>query len=357
MNDAWTRRREALAERLRANDLPPLLVAHPANRFYLSGFELHDPQCNETAGYLVVTPEAEAYLLTDPRYREAAHELLAPDNVCVYTANRFRTMAAFLESKGVASLGFESRTIPYHTWKQLSNHLRLQPVERAVERLRVRKDREELDRLRQSARLNHEVFAEFQRRLPELVGLTERQAAWEAEKMFRDRGAAEMAFTPIIGVGPNGAKPHAELSDTVIRENDVLLVDMGARYQDYNSDQTRTFWVGDAPSARFKKTLELVQQAQRKGIEAVGPGVPVRDVHRAANNVFAEHGVADRFIHGLGHGVGLETHESPSVNLSSEDVLQPGMVITVEPGLYDPAWAGVRWEHMVVVTDHGSEVL
>ncbi|MGE4556268.1 MAG: M24 family metallopeptidase [Desulfovibrionaceae bacterium] len=357
MKEIYARRRRDLAEWLCANGLPALLVSHPANRFYLSGFELHDPQCNESSGYLVVTPEAEAYLFTDPRYQEAAFEAMGEDNVCIYRADRYRAIAAFLESKGVASAAFEARSIPYFTWKQLSAYLRLEPSSGAVERLRVVKDDQELFRMRASCRINHEVFAELERRLPEMVGLTERRAAWEIEKMFRNRGASELAFTPIVGVGVNGAKPHAELSDEKIREGDTLLVDIGGRYQDYCSDQTRTFWVGGAPSARFTETLELVQEAQRRGVEKVGPGVPVREVHRAAHDVFAKRGAAEMFTHGLGHGVGLETHEAPSVNFSSADVLQPGMILTVEPGLYDPQWSGVRWEHMVCVTEDGAEVL
>jgi Xaa-Pro aminopeptidase len=357
MNDVFARRREALARWLGENGLPALLVSHPANRFYLSGFELHDPQCNETAGYLVVTPEAEAFLLTDPRYRDVAQECVGPDNVCIYATERYKTMAGFLKSKGVTDLGFETRTFGYYTWKRLGEHVRLQAVDKAVERLRARKDEEELERLRESCRLNHQVFAEVERRLPDLAGLTERQAAWEVEKMFRDRGASELAFTPIIGVGPNGAKPHAELSDTVIRENDVLLVDMGGRYQHYCSDQTRTFWVGENPPDRFRETLDLVQEAQAKAIEKIQAGVPAADVHQTAFDVFKARGAEQRFLHGLGHGVGLETHEAPSLSSSSKDILQPGMVATVEPGLYDPQWAGLRWEHMVVVTDQGAEVL
>jgi Xaa-Pro aminopeptidase len=357
MKKIYARRRRALAEWLDRNALPALLVSHPANRFYLSGFELHDPQCNESSGYLVVTPKAEAYLFTDPRYQEAAFEALGQDNVCIYQADRYRDIAAFLESKGVMRAAFEARSIPYFTWKQLAGHLSLEPSSGAVERLRVVKDEQELFRMRASCRVNHAVFAELERRLPEMVGLTERQAAWEIEKMFRNRGASELAFTSIVGVGANGAKPHAELSDEKIREGDTLLVDIGGRYQGYCSDQTRTFWVGDAPSTRFKETLELVQEAQRRGIEKVGPGVPAREVHRAAHEVFAKSGVAQMFTHGLGHGVGLETHEAPSLNSGSETVLEPGMIVTVEPGLYDPQWSGVRWEHMVCVTEDGAEVL
>lgn len=129
------------------------------------------------------------------------------------------------------------------------------------------------------------------------------------------------------------------------------------RLHGYCSDQTRTWWIGGTPTDAFRRTLDLVQEAQRLAIARVAPGVSTDDLHATAKDYFSCHGVAEHFTHSLGHGIGLETHEAPGVGPIRPTILQPGMVITVEPGLYYPEWGGVRWEHMVVVTENGHDVL
>ena len=175
---------------------------------------------------------------------------------------------------------------------------------------------------------------------------------------FRHHGATELAFTSIVGHGPNAALPHYLPSkDALLEAENLVLVDVGCRLEDYCSDQTRTFWVGEKPTERFKKTLEAVQEAQHRAIRAIHPGVLACDVYKAARGHFESLGVAEAFTHGLGHGVGLETHEGPSLNGRNKTPLEPGMIVTVEPGLYFPEWGGIRWEHMVLVTEDGCRVL
>ena len=350
----YERRREALRKRLAAENLDGLLVAHAANRFYLTGFELHDPQCNESAGVLLVTAKGE-WLLTDGRYRDAALRLLPAESVFIYGAPRLPQIRDFLKDKCPGVLGFEDNALSFRTHQELSGGLDLRPCRNLVEDLRVIKDAAEIELMRRSCAMNHAVF----RRTESLLapGRSEAEIAWDLEKMFRDRGAEELAFPSIVAVDKNAALPHAIPGDARVGENCLVLVDMGCRLGGYCSDQTRTFWVGRRPTDHFLQAMERVREAQAAAIAAIRPGATGRDAYLAARAVFERHGVADRFTHGLGHGVGLETHEAPSASSASEAVFAPGMVVTAEPGLYYPEWGGIRWEYMVLVTEDGCETL
>jgi Xaa-Pro aminopeptidase len=350
----YERRREALRAKLAAEKLDGLLVAHAANRYYLTGFELHDPQCNESAGMLLVTPKGE-WLLTDGRYRDAALRLLPEASVLIYGAPRLPQIRDFLKDKCPGLLGFEDTALCFRAHQELSQGLSLKPCRNLVEDLRVIKDAAEIELMRRSCALNHAVF----RRAESLLapGRSETEIAWDLEKLFRERGAEEMAFASIIAVDKNAALPHAIPGDDRVGDECLVLVDMGCRLGGYCSDQTRTFWVGNRPTDHFLQALERVREAQAAAIAAIRPGALAKDAYLAARAVFEKYGVADRFTHGLGHGVGLETHEAPSASSMSEAVFAPGMVVTAEPGLYYPEWGGVRWEYMVLVTEDGCEVL
>lgn len=348
-------RRDRLRQRLGELGQEALLVSHAANRFYLSGFELHDPQCNETAGYLCVAANGRDALFTDARYRDAALRLWPAKDLCIYGAGRYASIVDFLQDRGIARLGFEAASLSFDTHEKLSAHIALSPVHQAVEPLRLYKDADEIARMRRSAAVNHAVMAS----LPDILlpGRTEAQAAWEIEKLFRDLGASESAFAPIVAVDANAALPHAIPGETVIADECLVLVDVGGRCDEYCSDQTRTVWVGKNPPDRFRTLLDRVQRAQAAVLKALRPGMTYREAYGLAREVFLREGVAERFTHSLGHGIGLETHEGPSLNPSSEGSLAPGMVVTVEPGLYYPEWGGARWEHMALITEDGCETL
>lgn len=353
--DIYAARRERLRERLADMGQQALFVTHAANRFYLSGFELHDPQCNESAGCLCITAEGRDILFTDPRYRDAALRLWPAEDLCIYGMGRFATMAARIRDLGVTSLGFEPGSLSFESHARLAEHISLEPVSGAVEPLRLVKDAREIEAMRRSAAINHLVMD----RLPEILvpGLTEAQAAWGIEKCFREHGASELAFAPIVAVNANAALPHAIPGDTVITDGCLVLVDVGGRCDSYCSDQTRTVWVGKNPPERFTTMLSRVQQAQKAALAELRPGLSFREAHGAARAVFEKEGVAEFFTHSLGHGVGLETHEGPSLNPSATGFLAPGMIVTVEPGLYYPEWGGARWEHMALITAEGCETL
>lgn len=357
MNDTTrAARRDALRPLLEERGVEALLVSHAANRFYLSGFELHDPQCNESAGRLLITRSGEDWLLTDSRYLDAARRIWPEDRICIYRQPVPESMGDFLRDTVQGTLGFEPGAVSFAEHATLAlRKPELKAVGGLVEKLRYVKEPAEIEAMRRSCALNHAVFA--QARELARPGLSERAFAWEVEKLYREQGASELSFSTIAAVGPNGALPHAVPGDDRITDNCSLLLDKGCRLDDYCSDQTRTFWIGDAPTDAFKRALERTQEAQRKGIETIAPGAPIAEAYHEARGVFERYGCAEHFTHALGHGIGLETHEGPSLSPRAEGVFMPGMVVTVEPGLYYPEWGGIRWEHMVLVTDDGCEVL
>ena len=362
MSSPYELRRERLRALMHEQGLDALLISHAANRYYLSGFELHDPQLNESAGRLVIMADGKDWLCTDSRYLDAARRLWASDRVFIYASDApgdiARMLARQIPGKGV---GFEAGAVTLDFYEHLAEGFagsgcRLMRADGLVERLRIIKDADEILRMERSCQLNQQLM-EW---LPGVLvpGRSEADVAWDIEMFFRHHGASELAFTSIVGCGVNAALPHYIPSPTVqLQANELVLIDVGCRLDDYCSDQTRTFWVGDSPSEQFRQTLEAVQEAQHQAIAAIQPGIMARDLYRIARESFEKRGVAHLFTHGLGHGVGLETHEGPSLNNRNETILEPGMIVTVEPGLYRPEWGGIRWEHMVLVTEDGCRTL
>lgn len=331
------------------------MVTQAKNRFYLSGFEESDPQCDETSGWLLIRAKGPDLLLTDARFRDAAARLWPAGDVFIYGADRHVRIAAFIKSLGLSRVAFEPRSLSFADHAALSAHLGLDPSQNLVEELRLIKEPDEIEALRRSCALNQAVFD----RVPELlaVGRTEIDIAWDIERLFRQGGASELSFSPIVAVGPNAALPHAIPGRDAVTDGCPVLVDVGGRLDGYCSDQTRTYWVGDRPSEDFSRTMELVRQAQERAMAGIGPGVFFREAYHLARDHFQAHGVAEAFTHSLGHGIGLATHEAPSLGPSTQGAFEPGMVVTVEPGLYYPQWGGVRWEYMVLVTEDGCSRL
>jgi Xaa-Pro aminopeptidase len=355
----YENRRERLRAQLTETGVPALLVSYPANRFYLSGFEQQDSQCNESVGWLVVLASGRDALFPDARFTDAALRLWPSEDLCIYGskagASKHAELAEFLKGRGVAALGFDPKAVSVFDHERLGEHFELVLADGLVERLRLIKEPGEVELLRAACGLNHRVM----RALPDVLvpGLTEAEAAWAIERLFREAGAEGLSFPSIVGVGKNAALPHAIPGETKIERDSLVLVDAGCRLAGYCSDQTRTFWVGREPSERFHETKRLVIAAQKAALDVIKPGVKMADAYQAARRVFEDAGVAGQFTHSLGHGIGLETHEGPSLSPRAEGEFQPGMVVTVEPGLYDAAWGGVRWEFMVAVTEEGCKTL
>ncbi|MCA1945686.1 MAG: Xaa-Pro peptidase family protein [Desulfovibrio sp.] len=358
MNPAiFAARRDRLRPLLAQHSLDALLVTYAANRFYLSGFEQFDCQCNESSGWLLIRQDGRDALFTDPRYEDEALRHWPAEGLVIYKGNELERLPELVASRLTPGdvVGVEDKTLNWHQATELGKAMPLRPAQGLVERLRLYKSPEEIEALRQACALNHAVMD----RVPALLtpGKTEAELAWDIEQLFRGMGASGLSFSTIVGVNGNAALPHARPGDTRMEEGCLVLVDTGCRLHHYCSDQTRTFWVGQTPSARFLEVMDQVRTAQQKALDIMRPGVAMLDVYLAARNHFESLGVADRFTHGLGHGIGLETHEAPSLNSRSKGVLEPGMVVTVEPGLYYPEWGGIRWEYMVVITEDGIDIL
>lgn len=353
--DIFAARRERLRALLRTHGLDALLVSHAANRYYLSGFELHDCQCNESSGRLIITASGEDWLCTDARYLEAARRLWDENYIFIYGGDAAGQIRQLLRSRVNGVIGVEDCCVSMRFYRQLSAGLRLEAADGLVEELRVIKDAGEIAALEKSFAVNHALMEWIPSQC--VPGRTEESLAWEIEKFFREHGASELSFASIVAVGRNAALPHAVPGTDTVLDGCSVLVDVGCRVDGYCSDQTRTFWVGTSPSPEFARTLELVQRAQRAALDMMRPGVRMCDAYGAARAVFESAGVAQFFTHGLGHGVGLETHEAPSLNPRQDAPLRAGMVVTVEPGLYYPQWGGVRWEHTVLVEEDGVRVL
>lgn len=228
------------------------------------------------------------------------------------------------------------------------------PVCGLVEELRMVKDAEEIARIRVAVDQAQRAFAVLRATL--LPQKTEKMVAAELEHQFRLFGATQRSFASIIAVGARAALPHARPTDLQVEAADFILVDWGADEGLYKSDLTRVLVTGRI-SPKLQRIYEVVLKAQLAGIAAMRPGVLAKEVDRAARQVIEEAGFGKQFGHGLGHGLGLEIHEAPRLNSTSETVLKPGMVITVEPGIYLPGWGGVRIEDDVLVTRDGHEVL
>lgn len=356
-NDVYAARREKLRALLREKNLAALLVTLDANRYYLSGFELHDHQTNESSGCLIIGADGKDWLCTDPRYEEGAKRIWNNSLMFIYggVASAPEQINSLLKDKIKGTLGFESYCISYGFYEAVSEGLSTAPADGLVESLRIIKDKDEIASMSASMALNHKLMEWVPGVLS--FGRTEKQISWDVEQFYRNFGASELAFDTIVGINSNAALPHAIPGEDSVKENCCVLVDCGCRLNDYCSDQTRTFWVGDNPPDYFLRTLEQVKEAQRLAIEAVRPGAVCRDVYYVAWNYFDKLGVAEHFNHGLGHGIGLQTHEPASFNSKNETVLQPGMIMSVEPGLYYPKWGGVRWEYLVLVTEEGCRIL
>ncbi len=350
----YQQRRDALRELMGQRSLDALLVTSPSNRYYLSGFELHDVQFNESAGCLVITSSGKDWLLTDSRYIEAARQFWPEERIFIYKADRAAGIARILGACGT-KLGFESACLDARTARRLSERVRLVACDGLVEKLRVHKDKEEREALKKSFALNHAMLSWVQGAVRE--GMTERELAWAIERYFRENGAEELAFPSIVAYGANAALPHALPSERPLAPETAVLLDVGCRVDAYCSDQTRTFWFGEKPSDFFRVTHDLVAHAQETVLKAMEPGLPLARLAKLATSAFEKAGQLDHFTHGLGHGVGLDTHESPSFNTRAPGVLEPGMTVTVEPGLYYPGKLGVRLEVTVLVEEDGVTIL
>lgn len=350
---------EKIQTSLRRKNLDALLVTQPENRRYLSGFTATDLAIAESAGALLVPGRGTPLLLTDSRYQLQAEQEATSCQVVLLKSSLPGALKSILHRQGVKKLAFESHYFLHDTAVRLMDLGQKEGIEIAgasglVEKLRVQKSAEEIARIGQSVLLNEAVFQEVFSRLQ--PGQTEREVALAIETTMRQKGAEGPSFPTIVAAGPNAALPHAVPTDRAINKGEPVIIDMGLKLNGYCSDMTRTVILG-TPDRQTVKIMRLVRQAQRAALKIIRAGVLACDVDRAAREIIARAGFGKNFGHGLGHGVGLAVHEAPSLNRKRRIKLQPGMVVTVEPGIYLPGWGGVRLENMVVVEEQGCAIL
>ncbi|MFC4636796.1 M24 family metallopeptidase [Deinococcus hohokamensis] len=323
-----------------------LWVSDPANVRALSGFT------SGKDGKVLVTPQG-ATLYTDARYTVQAQEESPLPAVIARPPDTYRDAAAALSGLRV---GFEADHLTVSGLDDLREHwadATLVPVRGLIQKIRAIKTPEEIEAIRAAQALADQVYNEVRPMIQ--AGVRELDVALEIEMRLR-RAGAENAFDVIVASGPRGAMPHGVASARVIEDGDLVTVDMGARLGGYNSDMTRTVAVGQ-PSEELARIYRAVLEAEEAAVAAVGPGVRAADLDALARDILTRHGLGEAFAHSLGHGVGLDVHEAPGLRGTSEDVLERGMIVTIEPGAYLPGLGGVRIEDLVLVTDAGHEVL
>ena len=317
--------------------------------FYLTGFT--------GEGALLLSSE-EALLLTDSRYTEQAEREVPSLPVHEVKHKYLSELAEVIKARAIERVSFASKRLSHYVVTKLgeANEVDLVPREDPVAELRRFKTREEISKIHEASRLTEEALQELLKQVK--IGVNERELALKLEWIMREKGAEKPAFELIVAVGENSALPHYRPypGDREVREGDLLLFDIGTRFEGYCSDMTRTVVVGRA-SSQAREVYDVVLRANRAGLAAVKPGASGVDADSAARDIIAEAGHKDHFGHGLGHGVGLEVHEGPSLSPMSKDTLQAGMVVTVEPGVYLPGALGVRIEELVAITEEGCEVL
>lgn len=344
---------------LRRRRLDALLVSQPENRRYLSGFTATDHSINESSGFLLIPQNGRPLLLTDSRYQLQAEREVVEFDILIYQRGLQTLLKTVLPKLGVKTMAFEATYLLYAKYLGLAKLAKtltidLSTFDGQIERLRLIKDAEELTAIKRSVALNEKVFQQIYPTIR--PGQTEIDIALALENAMRLLGAERPSFDTIVASGPNGALPHAVPSHRSLCPGEPIVIDMGLILAGYCSDMTRTIVLG-TPDARTVDLFRLVRQAQKAGLAALRPGVSGRLVDAAAREVINGAGHGAHFGHALGHGVGLAVHEAPSLSFRNRAQLRPGMVVTVEPGIYLKGWGGIRLENMALVTERGHEVL
>jgi Xaa-Pro aminopeptidase len=318
----------------------PCLIENPPDLLYLTGLTL-------SKGRLLLSKD-QAILFVDGRYFEVAKKK-APCEVRLWE-----------EQKQFANqeIGFDSTFVTYDGYLSLQKTFpKLKPVPNPLRALRAIKTPEEVACLRKAAKLTWDGYRHVLTLLKE--GISEEALAFEFEMFCRKNGASAMSFSPIIAFGENSAYPHHRAGKTTLKKDQVVLIDVGAVVDDYAGDMTRIAYFG-TPDPKIKRFEEIVRKAQRKAIEHVKPGIALGELDQIVCDEFEKANVKPLYIHSLGHGIGLETHEYPRVKVDGEDknvIAKAGMVFTIEPGLYEAGVGGIRIEDMILVTPSGYENL
>ncbi len=333
---------------LRRRKLSGIVIEGRENSFYLSGYP-------SSASLLLITQSA-AWFFTDSRYFDSAVSSIKHMEVVLSTQRAFTQIADIARKKRLKRIGFEE-TASYaqvEGMKKAFDWAELTPAGSIVSDLRLVKSDREIKAIAANQRLNQKIYSqavEFSQ-----PGMTEVEIRNQILRLLIDHGAEE-AFASIIATGANSANPHAVPGNFRLKAGELLLFDMGVKKNYYHSDMTRTVAIGEKLRPECAGIYEVVLSAQLAAVKELGPGVSCKHVDSVARDIISQAGYGDQFGHGLGHGVGLNIHEGPTLNPRSSDVLKAGMVVTIEPGIYLPGIGGVRIEDLLVITENGARNL
>ncbi|MDY6854276.1 MAG: aminopeptidase P family protein [Thermodesulfobacteriota bacterium] len=339
---------QKIKERLDSYSLDAILISSLDNIRYISGF-------TGSEGIIMFCRD-QSYFLTDSRYTTQAAEQTSGFIVQQYRKKESE-ISELIIRLCFKNVGFEPKHITFEAYNKLSENLqdtRLIPIPKGLESIRSKKEEAEVESIKEAIRIASESYLQAIKKIE--FGIEEREVALEIEYLIKRRGGQGIPFDIIVASGKRAALPHGVSSNKRIEKGDLVLIDFGARYQGYCSDETQTLVVGK-PTHEQKKIHQIVRDSQQKAFEAIKPGVDVTKVDIAARDYIEKAGFGKYFGHGTGHGVGLAVHEMPHISPLSEGIIEEGMVFTIEPGIYIPRWGGVRLEDMIRVTSFGCERL
>ncbi|HVB72205.1 MAG TPA: Xaa-Pro peptidase family protein [Ktedonobacteraceae bacterium] len=350
---------EQLRAWLAKEGLDAFMVTQPQNRSYLSGWRNDD---SENAGMLLVGQQRQI-LFTNKLYREIAEKEAAGWQVLIPEARQYApAIVEAAKANGWKTIGFEASAITVAEFEKLyieaQKSITFQAFEESyVDQIRQVKRDDELALLRRAIAITDETFAHICRWLE--PGMTEKEVQFEISRYMVELGADGTAFDTIVASGPNASMPHAHAGQRRIQPGELITFDMGARYQGYCADMTRTICLGEPTEKRMLEIHDIVLKAMKTCEAGIYAGMTGKEADALARDVLEATGLGEYYVHGTGHGVGLQIHEGPSLSQHSADevVLPAGSVVTVEPGVYIPGWSGARIEDCVLVTEHGCEVL
>ena len=338
-----------LRDQISKTDIDTLFISNKDNIRYYSGF-------TGTFAFLLIS-ESKAIIITDSRYTLRAEEespdyeiykLKSGDNWIENSTNIAKTKIIGYEGDYVSVNllnQLQKKAEKINKWKDFSEKITLG---------RIIKSDEETEILLKTINISDSAFNNVSKKI--VTGMTEKDVGWEMEKEMRELGAESPSFDTIVASGINGSKPHHSPTDKLISDNEAITIDMGAKYKGYCSDLTRTIFIGD-PDEKFKKIYTTVLKAQLISMETAKPDMTGEEIDKIARDIITSEGYGEYFGHSLGHGVGIEIHENPGVGPNSKNNIKPGMVYTIEPGIYIENWGGIRIEDMVIMTENGNNLL
>ena len=343
---------DQIREQMTDEGLDAFLVTQAHNRRYLTGF-------SGSAGVLLITP-TQQFLATDSRYYERAKQEAPAWTLAKIVQRVEETLLELIEQLGLKGkkVGFEADSVTVaqlNKWRETFENVDLLPADNWIIEIRASKTEAEVAAIRKAVTLADQAMLHVYNWIQ--PGMTEKEVAWELEVYMRTRGASGLSFETIVAAAENGASPHASTSDRVIEYGDPVVIDLGCVVDDYCSDLTRTFSLGQPRHENYGEIWQIVLQANAAAAAGIEAGIPGNEADALARDVIEAAGYGDNFGHSLGHGIGLYIHEYPRMSRIVEAPVEEGAVVTIEPGIYLPGAFGVRLEDVALVTKDGVEIL